>query len=114
MTTMALRKISVRTRAIDCSSKREAPIARRWWQSELLRREVNHRALILALVCLFVPGFVAVCAAQGCAMCYQGAAASGAAGRAALRHGVLILLLPAVGLFLGIFVLIYRRRNPVG
>jgi hypothetical protein len=50
-------------------------------------------------------------AAQGCAMCYQNAAASAAQSRAALRHGILILLLPAVGLFGGIFALIYLRRN---
>lgn len=50
-------------------------------------------------------------AAQGCAMCYQTAAASGEQTRAALRHGILILLLPAVGIFLGICALIYRRSN---
>ncbi len=50
--------------------------------------------------------------AQGCAMCYQTAVASGAPGREALRHGILILLLPAVSLFLGIFAFIYRRNNP--
>ncbi len=49
--------------------------------------------------------------AQGCAMCYQTAAASGAPVREALRHGILILLLPAVSLFLGVFAFIYRRRN---
>ena len=49
--------------------------------------------------------------AQGCAMCYQTASASGAPGREALRHGILILLVPAVTVFLGIFGLIYRRRN---
>jgi hypothetical protein len=48
---------------------------------------------------------------QGCAMCYQNAASSGAAGRTALRHGILILLLPALSLFLGIFFLIYRRDS---
>lgn len=51
-------------------------------------------------------------AAQGCAMCYQTAAASAAPGREALRQGILILLLPATSLFLGIFAFIYRRRNP--
>jgi hypothetical protein len=51
-------------------------------------------------------------AAQGCAMCYQSAAASGAPGREALRHGILILLVPAVSLFVGICALIYRRRDP--
>jgi hypothetical protein len=50
-------------------------------------------------------------AAQGCAMCYQSAAASGEQGRQALRSGILILLFPTVSLFLGIFGLIYSRRN---
>ena len=50
--------------------------------------------------------------AQGCAMCYQNAAASGEAGRAALRHGILILLLPAISLFAGMFALSYSRRDP--
>jgi len=50
-------------------------------------------------------------AAQGCAMCYQNASATGDQGRAALRHGIVILLIPALTLFLGIWGLIYRRRN---
>lgn len=50
-------------------------------------------------------------AAQGCAMCYQSAAASGAPGREALRHGILILLIPAISLFTGIIAFIYRRRD---
>jgi hypothetical protein len=44
-------------------------------------------------------------------MCYQGAAASGAQGGAALRHGILLLFIPAISLFVGIFALIYHRRN---
>lgn len=50
-------------------------------------------------------------AAQGCAMCYQSTAASGDHSRVALQHGILILLIPSVGLFAGIFGLIYSRRN---
>jgi hypothetical protein len=50
-------------------------------------------------------------AAQGCAMCYQNASASGPQGAQALRHGILILMLPTLTLFTGIFALIYRRRN---
>ena len=50
-------------------------------------------------------------AAQGCAMCYQNASASGPQGARALRHGILILMLPTLTLFTGIFALIYRRRN---
>jgi hypothetical protein len=47
-------------------------------------------------------------------MCYQSAAASGAPGREALRHGIVILLAPAVSLFVGICALLYRRRDPAG
>jgi hypothetical protein len=72
------------------------------------------RAAIVGVLCavlallLFAPHV----AAQGCAMCYQNAAASGAKGQAALRHGILILLIPAIGLFGGIFATIYRRNDP--
>ena len=51
-------------------------------------------------------------AAQGCAICFQSAAASSQQGRAALRHGILILLVPAVGLF-GAILTMLCRRNPV-
>jgi hypothetical protein len=67
------------------------------------------RLLALAMAVLFV------CAsslkAQGCAMCYQNASASGAQGSQALRHGILILLFPTLALFTAIFGLIYHRRN---
>lgn len=67
---------------------------------------------LAALACAAGAGFASSRAtAQGCAMCYQTAAASAAPGREALRHGILILLVPAASLFLGIFCLIYRRRN---
>lgn len=44
-------------------------------------------------------------------MCYQNASASGVQGREALRHGILVLLFPTLTIFLGIFGLVYRRRN---
>jgi hypothetical protein len=70
------------------------------------------RVLALALACAALIFMLAPhSAAQGCAMCYQSAAASGEQGRAALRSGILILLFPTVSLFLGIFGLVYRRRN---
>jgi hypothetical protein len=65
---------------------------------------------VIVLLALMTPH----AAAQGCAMCYQNAASSGAQGRAALRHGILILLLPALSLFAGIFLLFYDRRNTQG
>jgi hypothetical protein len=51
-------------------------------------------------------------AAQGCAMCYQNAAAAGSNAQAGLRHGILILLIPALALFTGILSLLYQRRDP--
>jgi hypothetical protein len=49
--------------------------------------------------------------AQGCAMCYNDAAAARAATIQALRSGVLILLLPVLALFIGIFAMAFRSRN---
>jgi len=48
--------------------------------------------------------------AQGCAMCYQNAAATGAHGRIALQHGILILAIPALGWFAVILWLLCSRR----
>jgi hypothetical protein len=59
-------------------------------------------------VCAIAPREVA---AQGCAMCYQSAAASGARAIAALRHGILILAIPPVLICGGIARLAYLRRN---
>jgi len=64
-------------------------------------------ALGAAVVLLCAPH----AAAQGCAMCYQNAAATGPQGREALRHGILVLLLPTLSIFLGIFGLLFSRRN---
>jgi len=81
-----------------------------------LTKTVPVRSLLaagLAILCTLVVVLTASrAAAQGCAQCYQSAAASGVAGRAALRHGILILLVPAISLFLAILSLIYRRRYP--
>lgn len=76
-----------------------------------LRMLTRIGALLAGVLALIVIVFAPHVAAQGCAMCYQNAAASGAQGREALRHGILILLFPTVSLFVGIFGLIYTRRN---
>lgn len=49
--------------------------------------------------------------AQGCALCYNDAAATGPHAIAALRHGILILAIPPMLIFAGIFAVLYRRRN---
>lgn len=77
-----------------------------------MKREIATRCKLLiaglaGLIVLPVPRVVA----QGCAMCYQSAAATGPQGAAALRHGILILLFPTISIFVGILGLMYRRRN---
>jgi len=47
--------------------------------------------------------------AQGCALCYTTASATGAAAQRSLDWGILALLMPALSLFLGIIFLLYRR-----
>jgi len=87
------------------------------------RQVVAFLAKTVPVRSLLVRGFALLCtlgvvltasgaAAQGCAQCYQSAAASGVAGRAALRHGILVLLVPAISVFFAVLSLIYRRRHP--
>jgi len=81
-------------------------------KSEPRLREIGLRfGLALTAVALTILLVAFRATAQGCAMCYQSAAASGSQGNAALRHGILVLLVPALTLFFGICGLIYRRRN---
>jgi hypothetical protein len=82
----------------------------RQWRARTPRLRSWSDLLLLVLVASIVL-LPPRAAAQGCAMCYQNAAASGAQGGAALRHGILILLLPALSVFVGIFAFIYRRRH---
>ena len=49
--------------------------------------------------------------AQGCALCYNDAAATGPQGIAALRHGILILAIPPMLIFAALFAVLYKRRN---
>jgi hypothetical protein len=49
--------------------------------------------------------------AQGCAMCYQSAAASGPRSIQALKSGILILIFPPVLITTAIAYLAYRKRN---
>jgi hypothetical protein len=49
--------------------------------------------------------------AQGCALCYSDASATGPHGIAALRHGILVLAIPPMLIFAAIFFTLYRRRN---
>ena len=47
-----------------------------------------------------------------CIMCYLSASSSGERGSQVLRLGILVLAIPALLTFAGLFFLVYRRRNP--
>jgi hypothetical protein len=49
--------------------------------------------------------------AQGCALCYADAAASGPQAQAALRHGILVLMFPPMLIFAAMYFLLYRRTK---
>ena len=66
------------------------------------------KRLAIALVAFFSPSALF---AQGCAMCYQTAAGSGAQFIQALRHGILIMFFPPILIMGAIFYAAYRKRN---
>ncbi|HEV2176492.1 MAG TPA: hypothetical protein VGW33_04720 [Terriglobia bacterium] len=74
-------------------------------KSRRRRRAASLAAVILTLTAS-TPAF-----AQGCAMCYNTAAAASAGAIQALRSGILILTFPPALIFITIFVLILHRRN---
>jgi heme/copper-type cytochrome/quinol oxidase subunit 2 len=68
--------------------------------------------LVAGIVVVLAAALLApAAAAQGCAMCAQNAAAAGPEGARAINTGILILLLPTLGIFGGLFVLIVRRHR---
>jgi hypothetical protein len=64
--------------------------------------------LIAALAILASPSALH---AQGCAMCYQSAAASGARLIHALKNGIIIMMFPPMLITFGIARLAYKKRN---
>ncbi|MFY9529615.1 MAG: hypothetical protein WBC04_17940 [Candidatus Acidiferrales bacterium] len=77
----------------------------------MTRNAKNRYLIALALLVAIAAVSAPQASAQSCAMCYQNAAASGAQGIAALRNGILVLLIPTLTLFIGLFAFLYRRRN---
>jgi len=73
----------------------------------------SHIGLMLALALAVAIGLGAPTAAsaQGCAMCYQSAAAAGQRSIHALRNGIVILIVPPLLICSAISFLAYRRRN---
>ncbi len=56
-------------------------------------------------------GNAAAAFAQGCPLCYTTVAAARPAAIQALRSGILVLLVPPLLMFIGIFVLAFRSRE---
>jgi hypothetical protein len=79
-----------------------------------VRRLISKFVVPLGTLALAWIAVLPEAAAQGCAMCYQNAAASGPQGRFALQRGILILFFPALGFFGSILFLLYRRRDSAG
>jgi hypothetical protein len=64
-------------------------------------------SLVMVLLILApLPAF-----SQSCSLCYTQAAASGARFIAALRSGILVLIIPPMFMSVGITVMAYRKRN---
>lgn len=64
--------------------------------------------LALAVVFIPLPAF-----SQGCALCYTQAASSGAKMIAALKNGILILVIPPTLGSIGMVFLVHRKRNQI-
>ncbi len=70
----------------------------------------------LVILVLAAAGIIALTAppaavAQGCAMCYQSAAASGPRSILALRHGIIFMMIPSLFVTAIVVWLTWRRRN---
>lgn len=60
---------------------------------------------------IVVLGFAQGAWAQGCVLCYTSLASSGPAAMHAFQMAMFVLLIPALLLFLGVFLLIFRRAR---
>jgi hypothetical protein len=71
----------------------------------------NCKGVLWALIATCAVLWPSAARAQSCALCYNAAAAAKATAIQALRHGILILLLPPLAMFIGIFAVAFRRSN---
>jgi hypothetical protein len=77
-----------------------------------LKRNFGHLRMVAALAGLILlataPAF-----SQGCALCYTQAASSGARMIAALKSGILILVIPPTLGSIGMLFVVHRKRNQI-
>jgi hypothetical protein len=69
--------------------------------------------VVLVLAAAGIVGMTAppTVVAQGCAMCYQSAAASGPRSIMALRHGIIFMMIPSLLVTAIVVRLTWKRRN---
>jgi len=103
---------------MNLSSGFESRISNFQFSVSSLRFEfVNLGSGILNLKRVIAGGLVAVLAApspsfaQGCALCYNSAAALRAAAKHALNTGILVLLIPVLLMFGAVFVFAFRSQT---
>ena len=75
---------------------------------ELSKKRLKVASAWMALLALSIP---AVAWGQNCALCYTQAAGSGARMIAALRSGILALIIPPMLICVGITWMAYKKRN---
>jgi hypothetical protein len=66
---------------------------------------------VVGVLLLSTLAFPSVAAAQGCALCYQSAAAAGSRAIHALQNGIIVLIVAPFFICSAITFLVYRRRN---
>jgi hypothetical protein len=77
---------------------------------------MKHRALLIKLALIVVAGLALSASplpamAQSCALCYTQAASAGGRMIAALKSGILILIVPPTLTSMGMVFVMYRNRN---
>ena len=73
---------------------------------------MRRRVLSFACMVAVLLGLSPQAWAQGCVLCYTSAAAGGPAVQAALRSGILMLLVPVFLLLVGMAWLVWRSATP--
>ncbi len=92
-----------------CSGQNEVGKMKAINQFGLKWRGLGLRVMLAGLLLLIA----APALAQGCALCYTQAASSGAKIIAALKSGILILVIPPTLGSIGMIFVLHRRRNQV-
>ena len=72
-----------------------------------------YQLLAVGLLAFAVLVFPPPAFSQGCALCYTQAASSGAKMIAALKNGILILVIPPTLASIGMVFLVHRKRNQI-